>query len=195
MTELQLENPPIFGVVQRRSGFMADLRRTGEFVATERLNAQYGVQALHGHYPVGSSELVLEFVEGETLRTRVVSRGEVTNLVPTVWGFTTDGTHVPIQWGVNMPGSGVSDSDLSRIGEFLAVNGLTCTFSVVRLPLAVKVSLGETVLLEETDKQARTQISRIMPRGMVPSCDDATWAFADDGTPVAIACCVCKKCG
>lgn len=195
MTDL-LEAPR-FGEVQSQPGFTADLKQTCLFMTEKGMNERVAVQAFHGHYSQGDNERVFEFVDGEVLRTRVATSGDTVglDLVPTVVGFMPDGTQVPLQWGIDVPDDGMFTSDLADLGRFLATNKLTGTFVAVRLPLAIPVTPGETVLLEETDKVARTQESRIMPRGMVPSCDDATWAATNDGTPVAIACCRCVKCG
>lgn len=193
MTDL-LEAPR-FGEVQSQPGFTANLKRTCAFLAEKRMNQRVAIQAFHGHYPQGATERVLEFVDGEVLRTRVATSGETVDLdlVPTVVGFQSDGTQVPLQWAVGMPDS-VFNTDLDDLAQFLAMNKLTDVFVAVRLPLAIPVVPGETVLFEETNRAARTQESHIRQRSAVPSCDDATWIATDDGTPLAIACCLCKKC-
>lgn len=187
---------PRFGEVQNQSDFTTNLERTCAFLAGKRMNERVAVQAFHGHYPQGDTERVIEFVDGDVLRTRVATSGETADLdlVPTVVGFTSDGTQVPLQWGIGVPDDGMLESDLTDLGRFLAMNKLTGIFVAVRLPLAIPVVPGETVLFEETDKTARTQESRIRLRAMVPSCDDATWIATDDGIPVAVACCLCQSC-
>lgn len=193
MTDL-LEAPR-FGEVQSQPGFTAGLERTCAFIAEKKMNMRVAIQALHGHYHQSRDERVLEFVDGDVLRTRVATSGETADmdLVPTVVGFQPDGTQVPLQWAVGMP-DGAFNTDLSELGRFLVANKLTGIFVAVRLPLAVPVTPGKTVLFEKTNKAARTQESRIRQRSTVPSCDDATWIATDDGTPIAIACCHCKKC-
>lgn len=189
-----LMEAPHFGVVKGRLGFTADLERTCAFIDDKGMNERVAVQAFHGHYPQGSDERVLEFADGEVLRTRVATSGETADLdlVPTVVGFMSNGTRVTLRWGIEVPDDGTFESDLRDLGRFLVANGLTDTFVVVRLPLAVAVIPGETVLLEKTDESTRTQASHIQQRGTVSSCCDGTWVAANGGAPVAIMCCQCE---
>jgi hypothetical protein len=196
MTSLQLEAAPPFGVVQSRASFPSDLARTGRFVAGQRgLNKKCGVQALHDHFDVLDDEAIIQFLDAETLRTEVVSRDEVAGKLPVAWVVTLGGILVPTQWNQEGAVGTDLDPDLVRFGQFLAEEGLTGTFSLVRLPLSLDAGPGN-VLFEKTNFSARTQVNDIVSFDTVPSCDYATWAFGDDddGTPFVVACCQCLGC-
>lgn len=80
------------------------------------------------------------------------------------------------------------DAALTKVGAFLAKEGLTDSLAIQVLHRHFPVSAGEA-LLEVTDEPARVQVTRVVPRSQVTDDQAATWRFTPDGRPVTMGWC------
>lgn len=165
------------------------LRIVGRYMADHGLEERYAVQLLHSHFPVAPDEAIMEWVDGDVLRTKVVSRDDVAKLAPSQWGVTADGQLVELQWSRDELGSTENDAGLVKLGKFLASQGLHRTFAIEALPYGLPTGPDE-VTMEETNEVTRTQATTIVSRSAVKAAQIAGWKFTEAGLPIAAPYCL-----
>jgi hypothetical protein len=166
----------------------AALLAVGRYMADHGLTERYAIQLLHGHFSVAYNEAIVEWIDGDVLRTEVVSRDEIVGRTPSQWGVTADGQLVELQWSRDALGSAEEDTGLVELGLFLASQALHRTFAIETLPYGLPTG-PDKVTFEDTDEVARTQTTIVVPRSAVKATQAAGWKFSEDGLPFAVPYC------
>jgi hypothetical protein len=194
VTPNTLTPPPDISDVRYDDKLVVAVAEAGVFLASRGLTERVAVGVLHGHFPFGADEALLEVIEpGARSKTaQVVSRSALGDALPSTWRFESDGKPAPMVWStgaIEHLGLGSElEAAVAEFGAFLARQSLTDVLAVVPVGGTLLVGPGE-VVLEVTDTDLRVQVTRVVPRNDVGDASAAAWDFDLDGHPIKMGWC------